>query len=116
MNKQIAYCGLVCWMQGADGGISIMDGFNLDTTVFTIEELQAIFIGLKSVDSVLKSSKATELAKKFGSDSVMSLADNMIIDLSSFYKDSLSEKIDLLRRKETVWLPYDRRLFCYRYI
>lgn len=84
-------------MQGADGGISIMDGFNLDTTVFTIEELQAIFIGLKSVDSVLKSGKATELAKKFGGDSVMSLADNMIIDLSSFYKDSLSEKIDLLK-------------------
>ena len=49
-------------MQSADGGISIMYGFNLDTTVFTIEELQAIFIGLKSVDSVLKSSKATELA------------------------------------------------------
>ena len=36
--------------QGKGGGISIMDGFNLDTTVFTTEELQAIFVCLKSID------------------------------------------------------------------
>ncbi len=32
-------------IQGKYGGISIMDGFNLDTTVFTTEDLQSIFIG-----------------------------------------------------------------------
>ncbi len=83
--------------QGSDGGISIMEGFNLDTTVFTKEELEAIFIGLRTIDSVSKSSKATELARKFG-EKVIPLADNMMIDLSSFYKDSLSEKIDLLKK------------------
>lgn len=84
--------------QGQNGGITIMDGFNLDTTVFSKDELQAIFIGLKSVDSVSNTSKAEELARKFGGDSVISLTDNMIIDLSSFYKDSLSQKIDLLKK------------------
>ena len=32
--------------QGANGGISIMEGFALDTTIFTEQELSAIFAGL----------------------------------------------------------------------
>jgi predicted DNA-binding transcriptional regulator YafY len=39
-------------MQGADGGISIMDGFNLDTTVFTIEELRQLDCCSQLADSV----------------------------------------------------------------
>lgn len=44
--------------QGVNGGISIMDGFSLDTTVFTEQELAAIFTGLKSLDSVSYSASA----------------------------------------------------------
>lgn len=47
--------------QGANGGISIMDGFSLDTTVFTKQELTAIFTGLKSLDSVSNSASAEKL-------------------------------------------------------
>lgn len=82
--------------QGTGGGISIMDGFNLDTTVFTEDELTAIFTGLKAFDSVSHNPNANKLACKFGGD-VVALADNMIIDLSSFYKDDLADKIAVLK-------------------
>lgn len=81
--------------QGVGGGISIMDGFQLDTTVFTEDELQSIFAGLQSVDSVSPSPRLPHLSEKMGG--VIPVADNMLIDLSSFYKDSLSEKIELLK-------------------
>ena len=51
---------------GANGGISIMEGFSLDTTIFTEQELAAIFTGLKSLDSVSSSATAEKLAQKFG--------------------------------------------------
>lgn len=83
--------------QGVNGGISIMDGFSLDTTVFTEQELAAIFTGLKSLDSVSNSASAEKLAQKIGGSSAIRLADNMVIDLSSFYKDDLATKIDRIK-------------------
>ncbi len=80
--------------RGPEGGISIMEGFQLDTSVFTAEELEAIFVGLSSVDSVSKTPRAKYLTEKIG---MIPLADNMVIDLASFYKDSLSDKIELLK-------------------
>ena len=50
--------------QGAGGGISIMEGFRLDTTVFTKQELAAILTGLKSLDSVSRSAVGEELDRK----------------------------------------------------
>lgn len=82
--------------QGAGGGISLMDGFSLDTTVFTKDELIAIFTGLKAFDSVSQNPGADKLAGKFGGD-IQALADNVIIDLSSFYKDDLADKIAALK-------------------
>lgn len=84
--------------QGANGGISIMDGFSLDTTVFTEQELTAIFTGLKSLDSVSYSASAEKLAQKIGGSSAIRLADSMVIDLSSFYKDDLAAKIDQIKQ------------------
>ena len=87
--------------QGANGGISIMDGFSLDTTVFTKQELAAIFTGLKSLDSVSNSASAEKLAQKIGGSSAIRLADSMVIDLSSFYKDDLAAKIDQIKQAIT---------------
>ena len=84
--------------QGAGGGISLMDGFSLDTTVFTEQELTAIFTGLKSLDSVSYSASAEKLAQKIGGSTAIKLADQMIIDLSSFHKDDLASKIELLKQ------------------
>ena len=84
--------------QGVNGGISIMDGFSLDTTVFTEQELTAIFTGLKSLDSVSNSASAEKLAQKIGGSSAIRLSDSMVIDLSSFYKDDLAAKIDQIKQ------------------
>lgn len=83
--------------QGANGGISIMEGFALDTTVFTEQELSAIFAGLKSLDSVSNSASAEKLAQKIGGNKSIPVEDHMIIDLASFYKDDLAAKIDTIK-------------------
>lgn len=84
--------------RGAGGGISIMEGFSLDTTVFTTEELQSILIGLKSIGSVSRTAFSEKLLNKFTKDaSTIPLADSIRIDLSSFYKGSLTEKVELLK-------------------
>ncbi len=83
--------------QGANGGISIMEGFALDTTVFTVQELSAIFAGLKSLDSVSNSASAEKLAQKIGGNKSIPVADHMVIDLASFYKDDLAAKIDTIK-------------------
>lgn len=98
--------------QGASGGISIMEGFSLDTTVFTEQELSAIFAGLKSLDSISNSASAEKLAQKLGGSSAIRLADNMVIDLSSFYKDDLAAKIDSIKQaiKESKCIMFH---YCY---
>lgn len=83
--------------QGANGGISIMEGFSLDTTVFTEQELTAIFTGLKSLDSVSHSVSAERLAQKIGGSKAIKLFEYMVIDLSSFYKDDLASKIEQIK-------------------
>lgn len=85
--------------QGNDGGISIMEGFKLDTTVFTTEELEAILVGLKSFDSVSYHSASHKLIHKISPNrpTLMSLADSISIDLSSHYKDSLAPKLVQLK-------------------
>ncbi len=84
--------------QGMGGGISIMEGFSLDTTVFTREELSAIFTGLKTLDTLLPASQAGRLASKLGGESAVALSDYMMIDLSSFYRDSLAEKMEQIKQ------------------
>lgn len=83
--------------QGAGGGISIMEGFSLDTTVFTRQELAAIFTGLKSLDSVSRSASGENLARKIGGNSSIQLTDHMAIDLASHYKDDLAAKLELIK-------------------
>ena len=82
--------------QGKDGGIQIMEGFQLDTTVFTEEELEAILVGVKSVDSVSRTPQHAGVSGKIGG--VLPIAEHIVIDLASFYHGSLSEKIDLFKR------------------
>lgn len=94
--------------QGSGGGIAIMEGFSIDTTLFTREELTAIFTGLKTLDSVSNSETAKKLAQKFGGDNAVTLTDGMMIDLSSFYKDDLAGKIEILKNciKESLCVSF----------
>ena len=83
--------------QGIGGGFSIMEGFSLDTAVFTGQELAAIFTGLKGLDSVSGKPIAGRLAGKLGGHMQEGLTEEVTIDLASFYRDDLAEKIETIR-------------------
>ena len=78
-----------------------MEGFSLDAAVLTRQELSAVLTGLRSLDSVSKAPASDLLAAKLGADT--DIPRDMEIDLASFYKNDLAEKIETIRRaaKET---------------
>ena len=86
-------------IQGGNGGITIAEGYRIDKSVLTRDELQTLIAGLKGLDSVTKEKYTEQLMSKFSvrQDSVVSLRDSIIIDLSSHYKSQLTEKITLLK-------------------
>lgn len=85
--------------QGINGGISIMENYKLDRTLFTHGEMQDILAGLRSLDSVNGTNRYGKLMEKLsvGSSDFMVGNQSVLIDLSSWYKDSLASKIELIR-------------------
>ena len=85
--------------QGINGGISIMENYKLDRTLFTHGEMQDILAGLRSLDSVNGTNRYGKLMEKLsaGSSDFMVGNQSVLIDLSSWYKDSLAPKIELIR-------------------
>ena len=85
--------------QGAGGGISIMEGYRVDRTVLTAPEMQAILAGLRSLDSVSGTRRYAQLMEKLsaGTGGLVSGGAHMLIDLSSWYKSTLSPKIELIQ-------------------
>ena len=85
--------------QGAGGGISIMDGYRMDRTILTSRDMQMILAGLRSLYSVSGSHYSGQLMEKLkaGSSDVISGNESVLIDLSSWNKDSLSPKIELIQ-------------------
>jgi len=85
--------------QGVGGGISIAEGFKLDKSVLTTDELSGIVAALKGIGSVSASSQIERTLDKFrpGAGAVVSLAEPVIIDLASHYKGQLTGKIELLK-------------------
>ena len=96
----LCFAGIpVITFRGSDGGISIMEGYKINKNVLTAEELQTLVAGLKGMDSVSKQSNFESLMMKLApSNAAVSLADSIVIDLSSHYRDSLSEKITLFKQ------------------
>lgn len=85
--------------QGMNGGISIMDDYKLDRTLLTNAEMQDILAGLRSLDSINGTNRYGQLMEKLsvGSSDFMTGNQSVLIDLSSWYKDSLAPKIALIR-------------------
>ncbi|SCX91633.1 helix-turn-helix transcriptional regulator [Alkaliphilus peptidifermentans] len=85
--------------QGGGGGISIAEGYKLDKSILTSDELGNIIIGLKSIESISNNSNINLLLNKLSPkhEDIISFSDNIFIDLTSFYKTSLSQKISLIR-------------------
>lgn len=88
--------------QGHNGGISIMDGYRIDKTLLTNEDMRSILTGLKSLDSISGTNKYRLLMDKLSvksNDNSASLASNehILIDLSTWHKSSISPKIELIQ-------------------
>lgn len=86
-------------VQGAGGGISIMESYRVDRTVLTSAEMQAILAGLRSLDSVSGTRRYAQLMEKLsaGSGCLTPGSAHILIDLSSWYKTSLSPKIEAIQ-------------------
>ena len=89
----------VSTLQGAGGGIRIMEGYRMDRTLLTSRDMQMILAGLRSLDSVSGSSYYAQLMEKLqaGASDFVSGRDSMLIDLSSWYKESFAPKISLIQ-------------------
>lgn len=98
--------------QGTGGGISIMDGYRMDRTILTSKDMQMILAGLRSLDSVSGSSYYGQLMEKIqaGSSEFVTGRDSILIDLSSWYRDSLAPKIETIQ--DAIG---DRHLIRFRY-
>ncbi len=82
--------------QGGAGGISIAQGYKIDKTAISIDELQNIITGLKSLDSVTSSSEIERLILKLSPNNkeLVPYSDKVVINLASHYKNSLADKIN----------------------
>ncbi len=85
--------------QGGGGGIGIAEGYKLDKSVLTSDELGNILIGLKTIESISDDHNIKHLLGKLAvkQEDVISVSNNIFIDLTSFYRTSLSDKIKRLR-------------------
>ena len=92
--------------QGYGGGISIAEGFKLDKSLLTADELQAILSGVKGLDSVWDTPHFSALAEKLAGEA----PDDVLIDLASHYQAPLTGKISAIRAAIR-----DRRYVCFRY-
>lgn len=86
-------------LQGAKGGISIMEDYKVDRMAFKTAEMQDILAGLRSLDSVNGTNRYGQLMEKLsaGSSDFLTGNQSVLIDLSSWYKASLAPKIQAVR-------------------
>lgn len=98
--EEIGKAGIpIVTLQGQGGGISIMEGFRLDRTLLSNDDMKAILAGLKSLDSVSGTKRYRQLMSKLSADDpdTINMGNQIIIDLSSWDKAAFFEKIELIR-------------------
>jgi predicted DNA-binding transcriptional regulator YafY len=89
--------------QGYGGGIRIAEGFKFDKNLFTTKEMQIILAGLKGISSVDETSGYQTLVDKIftgdksNKNNEYEESGNIVINLASFYKGSLSPKIEIIK-------------------
>ena len=89
----------ICTTQGVGGDIQIMDGYRMDRTLLTSRDMQMIMAGLRSLDSVSGSHYCSQLMEKIkaGSSDFVQGNNAILIDLSSWNKEAISAKIELIQ-------------------
>ena len=96
----LLYAGIpIRTAQGTGGGISIAEGYKMDRTILTSKDMQMILAGLRSLDSVSGSGYYGQLMEKIqaGSSEFISGRESILIDLSSWYKNTLAPKISTIQ-------------------
>lgn len=85
--------------KGQGGGIAIMEGYKIDRTVLSSEEMKDILSGLRSLDSVSGTSRYRQLMEKLSADTseMLDAGSRIIIDLSAWDKSAVSDKIELIK-------------------
>jgi len=85
--------------QGSGGGISIAEGFKLDKSVLTADELSGIIAALKGIGSVSQQSNIERVLDKLrvNTDAVVSMREPVVIDLASYDRGQLTDKIELIK-------------------
>ena len=83
--------------QGSGGGVRIMEGYSMDKTLLTSKDMQVIMAGLCSLDSISGSNYYGLLMEKIktGASDFICGRDYILIDLSSWSKETISPKISL---------------------
>lgn len=103
--------------QGYGGGISIAEGYKVDHSLLTEEELQLVLSGLRGLDSVSEKAHFPLLSEKLSTGGT-DLADSIIIDLGSHYQKSLTKKISAIREairnrlQISFWYYYEKGESC----
>lgn len=102
-------------LQGKNGGISIMEGYQIDKTLLTNDDMDSILSALKGLDSVSNTNKYKLLIEKLSAGNnknpdILPSNEHIIIDLSSWQKSSLAPKIELIQasisNSETISFRY----------
>lgn len=98
--------------RGAEGGISILDGYRIDKTLLSSRDMESILTGLKSLDSVSGTGQYRQLMDKLaGGKQETAYGDgDIVVNLSSWYRDSLEPKIHMIQ--EAI---RERRFICFTY-
>ena len=87
--------------QGRGGGISVMEGFKLDRTLLSGEDMKAILTGLQGLDSVSESSRYRRLMDKLDAENAVGAVgagNSIIVDLSSWDKNAVSPKLETIKQ------------------
>lgn len=86
--------------QGGGGGISIAEGYKLDKSILTTDELSTMIAAIKGIGSVSGKAQVERTLDKLciNKDAVVSLREPIIIDLASHYKGKLTPKINLIKQ------------------
>jgi len=86
--------------QGGNGGISIAEGYRLDKSVLTTNELSSMIAALKGLGTVSEKVQIERMLDKLSAnkDTVVSLRESIVIDLASHYKGSLTKKIEMTKQ------------------
>ncbi len=85
--------------QGGGGGVSIAEGYRLDKSVLTPDELSGILAALRGLGSVSERSVIERTLEKLSPGRDMeALREPIVINLASWYGGSLTPKLRLLKQ------------------